>query len=182
MELKTGRTHQIRVSQPSRASAVRRRQVRRLRAQQAAREGRGLKGMFLHAAKLAFRHPLTDQADRTACRCLPNWMVSLPSSNKPGSANMDKEAPRRFELIVFDWDGTLMDSAAAIVQAIQASQRRSGPPPPPGHSRAVTCDRPASPGRAAPRSAGFRPNPITRRWWSATATTIRSSDHELTSV
>lgn len=30
---------------------------------------------------------------------------------------------RRFELIVFDWDGTLMDSAAAIVSAIQAASR-----------------------------------------------------------
>ena len=28
---------------------------------------------------------------------------------------------KRFELIVFDWDGTLMDSAAAIVSAIQAA-------------------------------------------------------------
>lgn len=30
---------------------------------------------------------------------------------------------RQFELIVFDWDGTLMDSAAAIVSAIQAASR-----------------------------------------------------------
>ncbi|MDQ5881037.1 MAG: phosphoglycolate phosphatase [Pseudomonadota bacterium] len=30
---------------------------------------------------------------------------------------------KRFELLVFDWDGTLMDSAAAIVEAIQASCR-----------------------------------------------------------
>ena len=28
---------------------------------------------------------------------------------------------KRFDLIVFDWDGTLMDSAAAIVAAIQAA-------------------------------------------------------------
>ncbi|MCP5269064.1 MAG: HAD-IA family hydrolase [Zoogloeaceae bacterium] len=28
---------------------------------------------------------------------------------------------KRFELLVFDWDGTLMDSAAAIVEAIQAA-------------------------------------------------------------
>lgn len=28
---------------------------------------------------------------------------------------------KRFDLIVFDWDGTLLDSAAAIVSAIQAS-------------------------------------------------------------
>lgn len=30
---------------------------------------------------------------------------------------------KRYELIVFDWDGTLMDSAAAIVRSIQAACR-----------------------------------------------------------
>ncbi|KPK20393.1 MAG: HAD-IA family hydrolase [Betaproteobacteria bacterium] len=29
--------------------------------------------------------------------------------------------PRRFELLVFDWDGTLMDSAGAIVSALQSA-------------------------------------------------------------
>ena len=32
-------------------------------------------------------------------------------------------ANKQFDLIVFDWDGTLMDSTAAIVKAIQASAR-----------------------------------------------------------
>lgn len=32
----------------------------------------------------------------------------------------------RFDLIVFDWDGTLMDSAAAIVRAMQAAARDLG--------------------------------------------------------
>jgi phosphoglycolate phosphatase len=36
----------------------------------------------------------------------------------------------RFDLIVFDWDGTLMDSAAAIVHAIQAASRDLGLPEP----------------------------------------------------
>lgn len=36
----------------------------------------------------------------------------------------------RFDLIVFDWDGTLMDSAGAIVRAIQASARDLGLPEP----------------------------------------------------
>ena len=36
----------------------------------------------------------------------------------------------RFELIVFDWDGTLMDSAAAIVRAIQAASLDLGQPAP----------------------------------------------------
>lgn len=35
-----------------------------------------------------------------------------------------------FDLIVFDWDGTLMDSAAAIVHAIQAASRDLGLPEP----------------------------------------------------
>lgn len=32
----------------------------------------------------------------------------------------------KYELIVFDWDGTLLDSAGAIVQAIQAASRDLG--------------------------------------------------------
>jgi phosphoglycolate phosphatase len=34
--------------------------------------------------------------------------------------------PRRFDLIVFDWDGTLYDSTAAIVRSIQAASRDLG--------------------------------------------------------
>ena len=37
---------------------------------------------------------------------------------------------RRFELIVFDWDGTLMDSTGAIVASIQAAAMDLGIPPP----------------------------------------------------
>ena len=37
---------------------------------------------------------------------------------------------RRYSLIVFDWDGTLMDSAAAIVFAVQAAARDLGLEPP----------------------------------------------------
>jgi len=36
----------------------------------------------------------------------------------------------KFDLIVFDWDGTLMDSAAAIVRAIQSACRDLGLPVP----------------------------------------------------
>lgn len=39
----------------------------------------------------------------------------------------------RFDLIVFDWDGTLMDSAAAIVAAINAACLDLGLDPPPEH-------------------------------------------------
>jgi phosphoglycolate phosphatase len=37
---------------------------------------------------------------------------------------------KQFELIVFDWDGTLMDSAAAIVTALQAAAIDIGVEPP----------------------------------------------------
>jgi phosphoglycolate phosphatase len=36
----------------------------------------------------------------------------------------------KFELVVFDWDGTLMDSAAAIVRSMQAACRDLGVPEP----------------------------------------------------
>jgi phosphoglycolate phosphatase len=38
---------------------------------------------------------------------------------------------KHFDLIVFDWDGTLMDSAGAIVASIQAAARDMGLEPPP---------------------------------------------------
>lgn len=38
--------------------------------------------------------------------------------------------PQRFQLLVFDWDGTLMDSAGAIVLSIQAASRDLGLPVP----------------------------------------------------
>ena len=34
-----------------------------------------------------------------------------------------EQMPKRFDLIVFDWDGTLMDSAAAIVASLQGACR-----------------------------------------------------------
>jgi phosphoglycolate phosphatase len=38
--------------------------------------------------------------------------------------------PRRFDLVVFDWDGTLIDSAGAIAACIQAACRDLGLPVP----------------------------------------------------
>ncbi|MEW6293916.1 MAG: HAD-IA family hydrolase [Pseudomonadota bacterium] len=38
---------------------------------------------------------------------------------------------KRYELIVFDWDGTLMDSAAMIVDSVQSAARDLGLEPPP---------------------------------------------------
>ncbi|WP_374657452.1 HAD family hydrolase [Inhella sp.] len=36
----------------------------------------------------------------------------------------------KYELLAFDWDGTLFDSAACIVQSMQAAARELGLPPP----------------------------------------------------
>ena len=38
--------------------------------------------------------------------------------------------PRRYDLIAFDWDGTLFDSTALIVRCIQQSCRDIGVPVP----------------------------------------------------
>lgn len=43
---------------------------------------------------------------------------------------MRKENMAKYELIVFDWDGTLMDSAATIVHAVQAASIDLGLEPP----------------------------------------------------
>jgi phosphoglycolate phosphatase len=43
---------------------------------------------------------------------------------------MTEPRPRRFDLVVFDWDGTLFDSTALIVQSIQAACRDIGEPEP----------------------------------------------------
>jgi phosphoglycolate phosphatase len=40
------------------------------------------------------------------------------------------DRPRRFDLVVFDWDGTLYDSTALIVHSIQAACRDLGLPVP----------------------------------------------------
>ena len=46
--------------------------------------------------------------------------------------------PKRFDLVVFDWDGTLIDSAGAIVGCIQAACRDLGlPVPEPERARHV---------------------------------------------
>lgn len=82
-------------------------------------EKEGLKRMFLHAAKLP--SAIRSRTRRSASRpCRLNWKILSSQSSRARRGNMVKDVARRFELIVFDWDGTLMDSAAAaIVQAIR---------------------------------------------------------------
>lgn len=43
---------------------------------------------------------------------------------------VERDKPRQYELIVFDWDGTLMDSAGMIVHCVQAAARDLGLEPP----------------------------------------------------
>jgi phosphoglycolate phosphatase len=44
--------------------------------------------------------------------------------------SLSSDRPRRFDLVVFDWDGTLFDSTALIVHSIQAACRDLGLPVP----------------------------------------------------
>lgn len=46
------------------------------------------------------------------------------------TANIDVLRPRQYDLVVFDWDGTLYDSTALIVKAIQAACADLGLPVP----------------------------------------------------
>jgi phosphoglycolate phosphatase len=42
--------------------------------------------------------------------------------------------PKQFDLLIFDWDGTLMDSAGVIVDSIQRACEDIGLPPPTDHA------------------------------------------------
>jgi phosphoglycolate phosphatase len=44
-------------------------------------------------------------------------------SKEPAAAGPEYMARKQFDLIVFDWDGTLMDSTSTIVKCIQAAAR-----------------------------------------------------------
>ena len=121
-ELLTGRTHQIRVHLAHLGLPdAGRRQVRRFRAQPGACASEGLKRMFLHAASSRFEHPATGApARRSRRRCPPElaevrWRTGL----KPRGVNA-------YDLMVFDWDGTLMDSTAVIVAACRSACRDVG--------------------------------------------------------
>lgn len=43
---------------------------------------------------------------------------------------MESEISKRFDLLIFDWDGTLMDSAGVIARCIQAASQDMGLPVP----------------------------------------------------
>jgi hypothetical protein len=72
--------------------------------------------MFLHAANLSH--------GRIRCQNAPMALESAPafaelcvvSSMQLESNENTEPMAKRFDLIVFDWDGTLMDSTGAIVE------------------------------------------------------------------
>src|SRR5690606_16634263 len=71
------------------------------------------------------------QADVPACGAAGNSASAdrrAPGAGSPASAGMcaDSENPgagkvKRYKAVIFDWDGTVMDSTASIVRAIQAA-------------------------------------------------------------
>ncbi|MEO7939527.1 MAG: HAD-IA family hydrolase [Burkholderiaceae bacterium] len=50
----------------------------------------------------------------------------MPTDDIPHPAPQGRDRPRAFDLIAFDWDGTLFDSTALITGAIQAAVRDVG--------------------------------------------------------
>ena len=70
--------------------------------------------------------PIPKPANSSICDplCHANCSNSLINWNGMGKLQ------RRFELIVFDWDGTLMDSTRSIVDAIQQASKDVGLPVP----------------------------------------------------
>jgi phosphoglycolate phosphatase len=123
--IKTGRTHQIRVHLASAGHPIagddkygeseRRRALQKL----------GLKRMFLHAWRLQFNHPAT--GERAARAALADAARRArrdgapPHAHDPMTEPLANDRPPRFDLIAFDWDGTLYDSTRLIVRCIQAA-------------------------------------------------------------
>lgn len=82
--------------------------------------------MFLHAWKMDLPHPIS--GEKLALEApLPNALAEFLSQL---SIEEKRIMGRRFDLLVFDWDGTLFDSTGVIVQALQASCRDVGLPEP----------------------------------------------------
>jgi phosphoglycolate phosphatase len=79
-------------------------------------------------------------------------------------------AKKQFDFIVFDWDGTLMDSTATIVKCIQAAAKDLGLPIPGDHSAAYVIGLSLLEAMKAVFPMLIR-NTI-RAWWSVIVSTI----------
>ena len=88
----------------------------------------GLKRMFLHSCSLGFVHPLTGEAMAFAVAATGRTRPVRRTSRcgRQRSRAMRDAATRRFDLIVFDWDGTLVDSTTLIAEALQQACRDLG--------------------------------------------------------
>ena len=85
--------------------------------------------MFLHAARVEFEHPATSETMRLEAPLatdLQRFAEDL-AQPQPATTSISRWASS-FDLLVFDWDGTLVDSAGHIVDSIQAACRDLGLP------------------------------------------------------
>jgi 23S rRNA pseudouridine955/2504/2580 synthase len=165
--IKTGRTHQIRVhlaharATPSSATPS------TATSSSTASSPRPA-GLCAHvparAGELAVRPPGQRRAHRPC---------SAPAARVRDTPARNMTRPRRFDLIAFDWDGTLFDSTALIVRCIQAACRDLGVAVPsddrrrlrhrPGPARRAEARRARPAARALPRAGPALPPPLHAR-------------------
>jgi 23S rRNA pseudouridine955/2504/2580 synthase len=117
----TGRTHQIRVHMQASGCPIAGDEKYGDFALNKELARSGLKRMFLHARSLTLPHPLTGEPLKLE--------APLPASWK-AFAETEALMARVYDLLVFDWDGTLMDSTAHITHSIQNACRELGLPVP----------------------------------------------------
>ena len=123
VELLTGRTHQIRVHLAHAGHPI----VGDDKYGDFALNRELKQRLLLHAARLAFRHPVTGESMKLES--------PLPAEMK---AFVESRLQVSYRLLVFDWDGTIIDSASAIVDCICAAARDTGIPVPPRERAAHT--------------------------------------------
>ena len=143
--------------------------------------------MFLHARRLAFDHPASGARVELEAPLPAECVRLLAALSTPPCRDPMTATPHRFDLIVFDWDGTLFDSTALIVRCIQAACAR------PRRARCRATRRPryviglglsdalahAAPGlppRALPRARPALPPPLLRAPARARAVRRRAGD------
>ncbi len=172
-ELKTGRTHQIRVHLTHLGFPLAGDDKYGDFAWNKVLAKQGLKRMFLHSFALGFVHPLTGKAmsfESPLPADLARFVARLDAATAAAYPMRDA-ASRRFELLVFDWDGTLVDSTVLIALAMQEACRDLGLAVPDDMRRALR-DRAGVWRRAQVRGAGAAAACAIRSWGRTIASTI----------